>query len=198
MAVSSGIAGATARKLMNGLNTDGYNSYKQRLMPKPDFATTDDYEKIRAELTSDEARRVLDQTIRQERYFTRLDLRELRVLCEAEGNMLIYDREVAKLRDAGLPVPIMLTIKSDDDEKKTVQAYGAGGMAKRSAEEARLARNALGLNKQARARIVDEVRQNDLWDELGTDPTDLSDAELDRQLADEAKNVVSILQSRAA
>jgi len=141
---------------------------------------------------------VLDQTIRQERYFTRLDLRELRVLCEAEGNMLIYDREVAKLRDAGLPVPIMLTIKSDDDEKKTVQAYGAGGMAKRSAEEARLARNALGLNKQARARIVDEVRQNDLWDELGTDPTDLSDAELDRQLADEAKNVVSILQSRAA
>lgn len=187
MAAGLGIPhGRTATKAMDGKYSNGINRLDGVL--RPDFADADDYAAIRAELTSDEARRVLDRFIAWEdqsrsvgrgRYFTRADLDELRGMCEAEGNALIYGREVAKLRDANLPVPCMITLKATADdssklkavgmgigENSTVQAWGVGGMMKHWAEEARRSRNALGLNKQARARIMEEIKQQDLFAQM--------------------------------
>lgn len=178
---------------------------------QPDFATEDDYEWIRERLTSGEAIAVLDAYVRQEqesratgrgRWFTRKDIGELMALCEAEGNCIIYNREVAKLRDLKLPIPCMVNLKASSadaerlreagielEEGGSIQAWGVGGMAKRSAEEARLSRNALGLNKQARARIMDEVRQGDLFEEMSRQ------AEQDASSSDSENNNVVKLHS---
>lgn len=189
----------------------GYDSHGTKARPdapRPDLATAEDFAEVRALLTSEEAKRVLDAVARQRGYFTRLDLDELRVWAEAEGNSIIYDRKVAELRDRGENIPIMITSRKiriadgkEDPYGDTIQAYGVGGMAKRSAEEARLSRNALGMNKASRNRIVDEAVQGDLFADGVTGregpPEHMTDEELDAALARAGANILPFVRTAA-
>ena len=161
----------------------------KRNMPILDFAVASDFTAVREHLTSMEAKAVLDRYMNQQltgiKYFTDKDMDALRRYCEAEGNHIIYSREVAVLRDEGKPVPGWITRKISKGE--TVQAYGCGGMEKLSREAAQTEANALGLNKSSRARIVEEVRQSDWLD--GFNPDELNDHELDAALDETADNI---------
>lgn len=163
------MAGRPLVEAVRGTRADGSRVLSANA-PRCGLATADDYDAISQWLTSDEAREVLKFLVGPElkglapRYYSALDLLELRALCEAEGNCIIHERLVAGHRDRGEPVPMMLTLKAEG--KATQQAWGAGGMLKRWQQEARQSRNALGLNKAARARMQEEVqRQMDAFSE---------------------------------
>jgi hypothetical protein len=173
------------------------NDQAKRNMPVLDFAKADDFDAMREKLTSEEAKAVLDRYKKQQlngtKYFTDKDMDALRRYCEAEGNHIIYSREVALLRDAGEPIPGWITRKLAEGE--TVQAYGSGGMEKLSREAAQTEANALGLNKSSRARIVEEVRQTDWLD--GINPEELDDHELDAALAETASNILKFAGAKS-
>jgi phage terminase small subunit len=181
------MAAGVAGRVPMGVLADRPRSGDQvkRSMPILDFAKAGDFAAVRELLTSDEAKAVLDRyTIQQltgKKYFTDKDMDALRRYCEAEGNHIIYSREVAVLRDAGLPIPGWITRKLAEGEG-TVQAYGAGGMEKLSREAAQSEANALGLNKSSRARIVEEVRQADLFDQ---DPEEMTLEQVEAELAEQ-------------
>jgi phage terminase small subunit len=182
--MAAGAAGRVATSQLSDVTRHGKDG--KRNMPVLDFAKAEDFEAVREHLTSAEAKAVLDRYMKQQltgtKYFTDKDMDALRRYCEAEGNHIIYSKEVAELRDAGDYIPSFITLKGKN-KSETVQAYGCGGMEKLSREAAQTEANALGLNKSSRARVLEEVRQMNLdfgGEEIG-DPV-ITEAKKDRLL----------------